>query len=130
MKKLFLLFNHSFTKEQEADAGASLGVEEIVPAPSGVAQDWSSIPPEAPKISPLLGRARGWLCDNARHGDYVLIQGDFGACCLMVDFALHHGLIPVYSTTNRQAEEQKLPDGSVIMEHRFKHVIFRRYEEC
>jgi hypothetical protein len=43
----------------------------------------------------------------------VLIEGDFGACYLMVRFALEKGLVPLYSTTRREAEERYDADGSV-----------------
>ena len=57
----------------------------------------------------------------------MLIQGDFGACFLMVNFALEKGFVPVYSTTKREVAEQYPEDGSVKMTHRFEHRMFRRY---
>lgn len=68
-----------------------------------------------------------WLAMTAHQGDYALVQGDFGATYLAVRFAFKQGLIPVYSTTQRQAEEEHLPDGSVRLVHRFEHCMFRRY---
>ena len=62
-----------------------------------------------------------------KKGDYILIQGDFGACFLMVQFAFEKGFIPIYSTTEREAVETHGEDGSVSLTHRFKHRIFRRY---
>lgn len=37
------------------------------------------------------------------------------------------GLIPVCSTTRREAMEEHGDDGSVNMTHRFEHQRFRRY---
>ena len=62
-------------------------------------------------------------------GDYALIQGDFGACYIMVNFAFEQGLIPIYSTTVREAIEEPKDDGSVKLVHQFNHQIFRRYGE-
>jgi hypothetical protein len=45
----------------------------------------------------------------------------------MVIFASSKGLIPVYSTTSREAVEKHHPDGSVELTHRFRHGLFRRY---
>jgi hypothetical protein len=127
MTTLFLLFNHRFTHDQEADAHTSLGVEATVPLPPELQELWSAIPPERPEINDYLDPIREWLGKEAKAGDYVLIQGDFGACWLMANFSLERGLAPVYSTTERQAMEEHQPDGSVKLVHHFQHRIFRRY---
>ncbi len=110
---LFLLFNHHFTPEQEADSTASLGVEGIVVLPAHLQEIWSSIPPDTGEIDPFLAPIKEWLKAEARPGDFVLVQGDFGATYLMVRFAFENGLIPVYSTSERRAVENHHPDGSV-----------------
>jgi len=46
-------------------------------------------------------------------GDYVLIQGDFGAVYIKVNFAFSVDLIPVYSTTEREVVEKAMPDNTV-----------------
>jgi hypothetical protein len=124
---LFLIFNHHFTPAQEADARASLGVDRIVVMPDEIRRVWSNVPPDLPEINEYLAPVREWLSRNAAAGDYVLIQGDFGATCLMVASALEEGFAPVYSTTSREAVEEHQPDGSVRMTHRFRHVRFREY---
>lgn len=124
---LFLVFNHTFTPAQEADARASLGVERIEPMPAAEGAVWGHVPADAPAIYAHLAPVRGWLRNSARPGDYVLIQGDFGACYLMVQFALESGLHPIYATTKREATEETQADGSVRLTHRFRHVRFRWY---
>jgi hypothetical protein len=124
---LFLIFNHHFTPAQEADARAALGVDRIVVLPDEIRRVWGNVPPDLPEIRDYLAPVRNWLSDNAKTGDYVLIQGDFGATCLMMRFALEEGLVPIYSTTRREAIEEHQPDGSVRMTHRFRHVRFRGY---
>ena len=89
---------------------------------------WKSVPPDLPEITGYLDPVKKWLGDNAAPSDYVLIQGDFGATYLMINFALDMGLIPVYSTTDREVVEKQDDDGSVSLVHRFKHRIFRKYE--
>ncbi|MDY6822374.1 MAG: CRISPR-associated protein Csx20 [Thermodesulfobacteriota bacterium] len=126
---LFLLFNHHLTAEQEEDARKSLGVKEIVRPPDQVQAIWRQIPPDIPTISPFLEPVRQWLTAAAKAGDYVLVQGDFGACYLMVNFAFAAGLVPVYSTTRRQATETVQPDGKIQLTHHFQHQNFRRYEK-
>lgn len=124
---LFLLFNHRFTAAQHNAAQEQLGVRKIITLPPELQQLWSQIPPELAELATYLAPIRDWLAAQALVGDYVLIQGDFGATYLMVHFALNHDLIPVYATTSRLATEEHLPDGSVKMVHHFQHQIFRRY---
>jgi hypothetical protein len=125
---LFLIFNHQLTARQRADAHASLAVERFVSLPDHLQQLWRQIPPDMPQINGHLAPLREWLGDNAKAGDYLLIQGDFGACCLMVSFSFEQGLVPIYSTTRREAQEKVQPDGSVItLTHNIEHQIFRLY---
>ena len=125
--RLFLLFNHKITPLQEADARLSLGVREIMEPSDEILMLWRRIPPNEEKIKGYLSPIRDWLEDQAEKGDYILIQGDFGACFLMVRFAFEMGYVPVYSTTEREAMETHGEDGSVTLTHRFQHRIFRRY---
>ncbi len=124
---LFLIFNHTFTAAQEQAAAGQLGVGEIVALPPELQALWSQVPPELPELRHYLQPLCRWLAAQAQPGDVVLIQGDFGATYLMVNFALAQGLIPVYATTRRQAREDHLPDGTVKMVHHFQHQMFRRY---
>ena len=127
MPDLFLVFNHKITFQQEEDARRSLEVGRIVDLPPGFKDLWKSVPPELPEITGYLEPVKKWLGDNAAPSDYVLIQGDFGACFIMVNFAIANGLIPVYATTDRNAAEEHGIDGSVTLVHRFQHQIFRKY---
>ncbi len=124
---LYLLFNHEPTLLQEKDALASLGVGRIHNPPPELKAMWRRIPPDLPEIDGYLVPIKAWLKDHAAEGDYVLIQGDFGACFIMVNFAFVQDLIPVYSTTEREAVEEHGDDGTVKLIHQFKHHIFRLY---
>ena len=125
--RLFLLFNHKITALQKADAHASLGVARIVEPPEELLRLWRRIPPDLRKIESFLSPIQDWLTARAEKGDFILIQGDFGACFLMVRFAFEKGFVPIYSTTEREAVETHGEDGSVTLTHRFQHRIFRRY---
>jgi len=127
MPNLLVMFNHTFTLRQRENARAELGVENILEPPQELRHRWANIPPEAPSLRPWLRPVCEWLTAQAQPGDYVLIQGDFGACYLLVHFAFTHDLIPVYATTERHAREEQLDDGRVRLEHTFEHVRFRRY---
>ena len=127
MPDLFLIFNHQVTPLQEADARKSLWVSRIADLPADLKTLWRQIPPELSEIDGYLGPVKEWLSEQAAESDYVLIQGDFGACFIMVNFAFEKGLIPIYSTTEREAVEEYGENGSIKMIHQFKHRIFRKY---
>ena len=125
--KLFLLFNHKLTAVQVEDARSSLGVEEIVALPEDLDRTWRRVPPELSEISAYLDPVKEWLSGHAEGGDYLLIQGDFGACYLMVRFAFEKGYVPVYSTTEREAVEEHMAGDAVRLGHIFRHKRFRKY---
>ena len=127
MKNMFLLFNHTITGAQETDAWENLDVRRIISLPAYLETTWNQIPPDLAEIDNHLDSVKKWLAEQSEKGDYVLIQGDFGACFIMVNFAFQNSLIPVYSTSRREAEEKLDTDGSVKLTHHFKHVAFRRY---
>ncbi|MDY6861727.1 MAG: CRISPR-associated protein Csx20 [Thermodesulfobacteriota bacterium] len=126
-RSLFLIFNHEVTEAQKKDAGNSLDIGRVVHLPDELKQLWQQIPSDLDSIGSYLVPLKNWLVQKSIKGDYVLIQGDFGACYLMVNLAFDLGLIPIYSTTQREAVEEYNGDGSVKLVHQFKHRIFRKY---
>ncbi len=127
MARLLLLFNHRLTFDQEKAAREELKITDVIVPPQELQQLWSAIPPDADDLKPILQPIIAWIEAEGSRDDYVLIQGDFGACYLLVRDALSRGMVPVYSTTARLAREHFLDDGSIQMEHTFKHVRFRNY---
>jgi len=125
---MILLFNHTLTEAQKADAKISLGVEDFVALPHELQNIWSNVPPEIESLKSLLVPIRAFVQKEAKEGDHILIQGDFGATCQMVKYAKSLGLIPVYATTKREVVEVK-EDDKVIKKSLFKHERFRRYED-
>ena len=124
---LILLFNHRLTVRQEEDARASLGIASITLPPADIRAVWAQVPPDIDELTGYLAPVFSWLEGIARHGDFVLVQGEFGATCLAVGEAFRLSLIPVYSTTRREAVEKHLADGRVEIRHTFAHVRYRRY---
>ena len=106
----------------------SLGVTVIIAPPEDIQDPWSQVPAETDSLVEYLAPVLDWLGEMAAPGDFVLIQGEFGATWLAVKEAFSLGLIPVYSTTRRQAVKEHLPNGDVEVRHLFSHVRFRRYE--
>lgn len=125
--KLYILLNHTLTPEQEDDAKTSLGVTSFVELPPQLKRLWGNIPCDVREICIILDPITTWLSGSADPGDYVLIQGDFGAIWLMTNWALAHGLVPIYSTTERKAIDQTMPNGSIQTVHNVRHCRFRKY---
>lgn len=127
MKKLFLLFSHKLTSAQSQSAQATYGVEDFIYMSAELQSLWSKIPPDIEKIADYLAPLKNYLQNNAKKGDIVLIQGDFGASYHMARFSKELGLTPVYATTKRRVKEY-MQDELLVKESVFEFVRFREYE--
>lgn len=128
MKTIFLLFSHTLTEDQLQDAEKSLGTSRVVALPEDLQKKFSNVPPDLITIAEYLQPIEQWLLNQAKEGDYALIQGDFGATHYLVNQCKNKGVIPVYATTERQSIDQVQTDGSVVTQRIFKHKMFRKYE--
>jgi hypothetical protein len=128
MPSFFLLFNHRLSAEQEADARNSLSATDFIYLPPDLQALWSQVPPEPAQLDAHAAPVLHWLDAQARPGDYVMVQGDYGVTWIAVSHCLSKEYIPVYGTTGRQTVEQPQPDGSVKIERVFRHVRFRKYQ--
>ena len=126
MPTLILLFSHTLTEAQRADAFSTLNVTACRSLPEDLQARWSDIPPDVDEIAEYLRPVEEWLRAEAEPGDLVLVQGDFGAVYRFVTLALTLRLIPVYATTARQVIETPQPDGTIQVQRTFCHVRFRR----
>ena len=125
MKTFFTLINHTLTSEQEEDARKNLNVDKFVNIADAM---WSDIDPSEKSVIKFVETYKDKLKKQAKVGDILLVQGDFGATYNMIRFAKSMGLIVVYATTNRIVSEQ-VENGKVVIKREFKHARFREYEE-
>jgi len=126
MKKLFLLFSHTLTASQEADAKESFGVEEFVTLPADLQTIWSNVPADIENLTQYLQPIRDYLVEMVELDDVVLVQGDFGATCAMASFVKSIEGIAVYATTKRNVEEKEI-DGKIVKTSVFEHIRFRQF---
>ena len=126
MRQLFLLFSHKLTLSQELDAKKSLGITDFVALPQELQNLWSNIPAHLAKLDDYLIPIKEYIRTNAKDGDIVLIQGEFGGCYEMVNFVKSLGLTAVHSTTKRDVIEKKI-DGKVVKTSVFEHIRFREF---
>ena len=127
MPNLILFFSHNLTGEQEEDAKVNLKCENIISLPDDLQKLWSQIPPEGELPKGIIEKFTGFLIDNSKENDFVLIQGEFGVTCYMVNWCFQNNRIPIYATTKRVANEMKNENGEVELIKIFKHVRFRKY---
>ena len=127
MNKMFLLFSHTLTKNQKDDAMKSFGIEEFIYLPKDLQELFSNVPNDLKKLSEYLTPIKLFLKQYSKEGDFVLIQGDFGATYILVNFAKSLKLRAVYSTTKRVTQEFE-GDGKIIKKSIFEHERFREYE--
>jgi len=127
MPNIYLIFSHKLTPEQEKDLRQNWQVENFIALPEHLQELWSNIPPDLPELNRYLEPIKHWLKENARSGDLVLIQGDFGAVYIVVNYAFELRLIPVYATTERLIKKEVSSKGEVVLNRIFRHKIFRVY---
>ncbi len=125
-KSIFLLFSHKLTEEQVEEL-KGYRITRFVYLPEKLQNLWSNVPPEDIVLSEYLKPILEWLGKNAHKDDWVLVQGDFGAVFLVVDFCFYKGFMPVYAATKRNVVE-KNENGKSIKVSEFKHERFRKYE--
>ncbi len=124
MKTMFVLISHSMTYDQESEARKRFGVDCFFYLDKTV---WRIVPADADSVLPHLSGILELLRREAKKGDLLFVQGDFGATFVMVQFARNLGMIPVYATTVRDAIE-RVEGEKVITTRTFRHVRFRVYE--
>ncbi|MFZ2967961.1 MAG: CRISPR-associated protein Csx20 [Sulfuricurvum sp.] len=124
MKKMFLLFSHTLTEDQQNNARSEFGIDQFIPLSAELQSIWSNIPADAIELHAILEPIKKFLREAFRAGDVALIQGDFGATCHLAHFVRELGGIGVYATTVRDVVEKE-ENGVIVKTSIFKHVRFR-----
>ncbi len=127
MSDLFVFLNHQLTIAQRNEAMNTFGIASIIFLPDDLRSLWSNIPPYNDLDLSILSRFTGWLIQNAKKGDYVLVQGEYGAVFYIVDCCFQKDYIPIYATTQRKSHETVKADGTIERNLIFQHTSFRRY---
>ena len=123
---IFLIFSHKLTDSQIEELKKN-NISQFVYLPRDLQILWSGVPPDKESLEGYLKPIFEWIKNKAKPDDWVLVQGDFGAVCLVVDFCFKNSLVPVYATTKRNTVEQT--EGSRLVKvSQFEHVRFRKYE--
>lgn len=126
MKKMFLLFSHKLTEIQKEDAINSLNVENFIFLPEKLQNYWSNVDTVS-YDEENFNEIMAYLKKESNIGDYALIQGEWGFVYNAVNYCKKIGIIPIYSTTEREVKEIHKDDGSVEKISIFKHVVYKKY---
>jgi len=127
-RQALLIFSHQLTAKQEEDLREKWGVTRIVSLPDELQDRWTNVPPDIVSLRAFVRPVLEWLIETGYPNDLVLVQGDFGATFIVVNFSLRIGFVPIYSTTSRHVKEKSLPGGVVEQSRVFSHWMFRKYE--
>ena len=126
MKKLLVIMSHNMTKTQKEHAYNTLHISKIIECNIHIKNIWSNINPISSLDLSKLDIVIKWIKENTAQGDYVLVQGEFGATFYIVDYCLKKGLIPIYATSKREVIEE-INEEKIITNRIFKHETFRKY---
>lgn len=126
MRKFIVLMSHDMSDIQKNDAYENLKVTEIIEAPSEIKAIWGNVDPISDLDISKLDKVISWIKNISEKGDYILVQGEFGATFYIVDYCFKSNLIPVYATSIRRVEETR--EGDRVLTNRvFVHEGYRQY---
>lgn len=126
MKKFIVLMSHDMSDIQKNDAYENLKVTEIIEAPAEIKAIWGNVDPISDLDISKLDKVISWIKNISEKGDYILVQGEFGATFYIVDYCFKSNLIPVYATSIRRVEETR--EGDRVLTNRvFVHEGYRQY---
>jgi len=126
-RQIALLFSHTLTLSQEKDVLETLEVRETHKLPKEEQALWSQVPVDKDlSFDAYLKSTKAFLTNTLNTGDFVLIQGDFGATYHMIQFCKSQSFTPIYSV-NRRVASEKIEDGKLIKYSEFEHECFREY---
>lgn len=126
MSKMFLFFSHKLTEEQIISAKKDLNCSEFIYLPEDLQKLWSNISAYEPNYK-HLEKFKEFILKNYSDSDYVLIQGEWGYTFQLVKFCKEIGVIPVFSTTERNVTETINNDGSISKKSIFRHILYKKY---
>ena len=127
MSRMFLLFNHTLSPIQVADATDNHGVQEFVSLPADLHAQFRQVDP-ATSVLGLAGEVVGFLEESGiDEEDLVLLQGEFRLSFAVATFLLSKGIKVVVATSRRDSVESVV-DGKTVKKAVFVHLGFMPYE--
>lgn len=122
-RKIYLLFSHKLTKEQEEELKKKWSCSQYIYLPEDLQKRWSNIRNDE-KEEEIF---KHYLSKNVTPKDFVLIQGEWGISYRMVNYTKEIGATALYSYSERKSTEYK-ENGYIVKTAIFKHICFLPYE--
>ncbi len=126
-KQMLLIFSHKLTARQRQEIIEKFKISKFIKPDPDLLNKWANIPPDLENLKEYLADIIKWIDCSGKPGDYALIQGDFGATVLIVDYCISKGITPVYATSQRKVIEEKSGE-TIKISREFKHMMFREYQ--
>ena len=126
MKTAFCLINHQLTENQITELRENYSVSNIKYPEPALSQAWAQIPATQQLDMKPINSVIEWLAD-AKAGDLVIIQGEYGSTFLLVDYTMKNKLVPLHAVSKRISKEIRVGE-QVQKQNVFEHVCFRAYE--
>ena len=123
MSKAFCLLNHQLTQNQIKELKEEFSVLEIVYPPEEISKLWSQIPATKTVDKSIINKITNWLL-LAENQDVLIVQGDFVATFIIVDFALKNNAIKFIKQTKRNRKKKTLPIPNNVIIILFVIILF------
>lgn len=128
MFNLYTLLNHQLTTEQHNNIISFFNSEAVITSPPAVVSDyWCNVNPNGSLSDTGISTVFDWLKTISKDSA-IIVQGEYGATYMVVDWCIKNGIAVYYITTNRNADEQTNTDGSSTITRIFRHAGLRKYE--
>jgi CRISPR-associated DxTHG motif protein len=125
-KKFLLVLSHELLSSQREEINSKYNNPQVIELPQDLSALWRQINPADELKTWELDKVTSWIQHQSKEGDYVLVQGEYGATYYVVNYCFANGRIPIYATTKRTVQEVQEGDKTVT-QRVFEHVAFRHY---
>ena len=124
MRKGFIVFSHTLTKEQEKELNNKYFITEIVFLPDKFQKLWSSV--DNNNYYDNYYKIERYLESIISINDYILIQGEWGYTLSLINWSIKKKLIPIYSFSERKSKDT-ISGEQITKISYFEHIEFKEY---
>ena len=124
MRKGFIVFSHTLTKEQEKELNNKYFITEIVFLPDKFQKLWSSV--DNNNYYDNYYKIERYLESIISINDYILIQGEWCYTHSLINWSIKKKIIPIYSFSERKSKDT-ISGEQITKISYFEHIEFKEY---
>ena len=124
MRKGFIVFSHTLTKEQEKELNNKYFITEIVFLPDKFQKLWISV--DKNNYYDNYYKIERYLESIISINDYILIQGEWGYTHSLINWSIKKKIIPIYSFSERKSKDT-ISGEQITKISYFEHIEFKEY---